>query len=100
MGRTAPAPCINSLPDRHLADSAPFFCRAGTMHSHHSGAPFRCAGAAATPPPWSGTGAAQYAVNSRRLGEPLPGDVTLLSVAPDVSAPLTVAGEAVGLFCR
>jgi hypothetical protein len=43
---------------------------------------------------------AQYAVNSRRLGEPVPALVTLLSVAPAVSALLTVAGEAVPLLCR
>jgi hypothetical protein len=45
-------------------------------------------------------GAAQYAVNSRRLGEPVPGEVTLPGVELVISALATPAGVAVGLLCR
>jgi hypothetical protein len=47
-----------------------------------------------------GLRSAQYAVNSRRLGEPLPALVTLLSVEPAISALLTDAGDAAPLLCR
>src|SRR5687767_9977792 len=45
-------------------------------------------------------GAAQYAVNSRRLGEPVPAEVTLPRVEPAISALATPAGVAPGLLCR
>src|SRR5688572_19837105 len=43
---------------------------------------------------------AQYAVNSRRLGEPVPAEVTLPRVAFAISALATPAGVAPGLLCR
>ena len=37
---------------------------------------------------------------SSRLGEPVPGFVTLLGVAPRMTAALTAAGSAAGVACR